>query len=54
MINYNKFIESIQERVKKNFDLKLFFKLTIKVFQTREKLITIFFNKIINFAIDSN
>ncbi len=52
IINYNKFVENIQKQVKKNFNLKLFFKLTIKVLQICEKSITIFFNKIINFAIN--
>ena len=54
IIEYNKFVENIQSRIEKNFDLKFLFELTIKVLKIREKSVTAFLDKIIDFAIDSS
>ena len=54
MIDYDKLVESIQERVEKDSDLKLLFESTVKVLQTREEPVAAFLGKIIDFAIDSS
>ncbi len=54
IIEYNKLVESIQNRIKKNFGLKFLFKLTVKALKIREESVAAFLDKIIDFAIDSS
>lgn len=54
MIGCDKLVESVQDRVEKDSNLKLLFESTVKVLQTRKEPVAAFLCEIIDFAIVSS
>jgi len=54
MIDCDKLVENIQERIEKDSNLKLHFESTIEVLQTRQEPVAVFLRKIIDFAVASS